>query len=56
MSDTRLSEEARLARNAYYRQYRAKNKDRIKTINARYWAKYAERRRVKRAQIERNGS
>ena len=35
-------DKAKEARNAYYRQYRAKNRDRIKAINQRYWEKKAE--------------
>lgn len=32
-------EAARLARNAYYREWRRKNKDKVKLYNAKYWAK-----------------
>lgn len=31
------------ARRAYLREWRAKNKDRVRAYNARYWAKRAER-------------
>lgn len=31
------------ARRAYYKAWRAKNKDRVRDYNARYWAKRAER-------------
>ena len=34
---------AREARNAYYRAYRKKNKERIKEINNRYWMRQAEK-------------
>lgn len=34
---------ARNARNAYARQWRAKNKDRVRENNLRYWARRAER-------------
>lgn len=36
-------EAAKQARNAYMREYRAKNKERTKKINDRYWAKRAQR-------------
>lgn len=32
-----------IERREYYRQWRAKNKDRVREYNARYWAKRAER-------------
>lgn len=32
-------EKARQARNLYYRKWRAANKEKVKEINARYWAK-----------------
>lgn len=31
------------ARRAYYKAWRAKNKDRVRDYNANYWAKRAER-------------
>jgi hypothetical protein len=34
-------EKARQARNAYHREWRAKNKEKVKEINARYWANRA---------------
>lgn len=36
-------EAARQARNSYMRMYRAKNREKIKAINDRYWAKRAQR-------------
>lgn len=36
-----MGDPAKEARNAYYRAWRAKNKDRVKEINARYWKKKA---------------
>lgn len=39
-------EAAKQARNAYMREYRAKNKERTKEINDRYWAKRAQRKIV----------
>lgn len=38
-----MQKSARDARNDYYRQWRANNKNRIREYNARYWAKRAER-------------
>lgn len=40
MSSKEISN-AREARNAYYRQYRANNREKIKEINRRYWEKKA---------------
>lgn len=34
-----MSEEAREKRNAYLREWRKKNKDKVKEINKRYWEK-----------------
>lgn len=34
-------EAARQARNAYYREWRAKNRDKVKRYNADYWARKA---------------
>lgn len=34
-------EQARLARNAYYREWRKNNKERVSETNARFWAKKA---------------
>ena len=39
-----LTAEARAEKNEYMRQWRAKNKDRVRAINQRYW----ERRVTKR--------
>ena len=35
-------EQARLARNAYQREWRAKNRDKVKEINLRYWARQGQ--------------
>ena len=40
---TGMSDAAKEARRAYLREWRAKNKDRIRDYNARYWAKRAKR-------------
>lgn len=37
-----MSEEARLKRNAYLREWRKKNKDKVKEINKRYWERKAK--------------
>ncbi len=37
-----IDELAREARNRYYRDYRAKNKNRVREINRRYWARKNE--------------
>lgn len=42
MSDAERREAARQARNAYHREWRAKNKDKVKANNDRYWEKKAE--------------
>ena len=39
-----LTEEARAAKNKYMKQWRAKNKDRVRAINQRYWEKRAAKR------------
>lgn len=36
-----MEETAKTALNAYMKAYRAKNKDKIKAINSRYWNKKA---------------
>jgi hypothetical protein len=38
-----LSAEAREARREYYRQYRAAHKDKVRIINARFWANRAKK-------------
>ena len=40
------------ARRAYLREWRAKNKDRIRDYNARYWAKRAERENKERGETQ----
>lgn len=39
---TGMSDAAKEARRAYYKAWRAKNKDRVHEYNAQYWAKRAE--------------
>lgn len=41
MADAKLTDAARDARNAYQRAWRAKNKDKVRENNQRYWAKKA---------------
>ncbi len=44
MTDEERKEKARQERNRYLREYRKKNKERIRAINARYWEKKAAER------------
>ena len=44
MSERQVQDKAREERNSYQREWRAKNKDKVRTINARYWAKRARKR------------
>ena len=53
MKEQILSNEAREARNQYLREYRAKNKERIKAINKRYWEKKALAKEVEHAEATR---
>lgn len=41
MAGRKMSEDARNARNAYYRAWRAKNPDKVRKSNERYWNKKA---------------
>lgn len=43
MKKDEKSEQIRQARNAYLREWRSKNPDKVKAINDRYWAKRAEK-------------
>lgn len=45
MSEAEIKEAIRKEKNAYMREYRAKNKERIKANNERYWAKKAMKAR-----------
>ena len=38
-----ISEEAKIARRAYYRMYRAKNRERIKETQQAYWERIAQK-------------
>ena len=44
MTDLQIRE-AKDERNRYQREWRAKNKDKVRAINARYWAKRARQRK-----------
>ena len=46
MGDIELTDVARQERNRYLREYSAKNKEKVKEINARYWAKRAAARKA----------
>lgn len=39
--ERKMSEDARNARNAYYRAWRAKNPEKVRSSNERYWRKKA---------------
>jgi hypothetical protein len=41
MPNIELSEAAKAARRAYHKEWRAKNKDKVKERNRRYWEKKA---------------
>lgn len=49
-----LTEEARAARAAYCREWRAKNKDRVADYNRRYWAKVAAQRKEESSNAKAN--
>lgn len=40
-----MTKEAKAARNEYYREYRAKNKERVRRITEDYWERSAQKRR-----------
>lgn len=48
MVELTLEERARAERREYFRQWRAKNKDKVKENNRRYW----EKRAAKKAEAE----
>ena len=45
MAESFCADEIRAVRNEYMRNWRARNKDKVRAINQRYWAKYATRKR-----------
>lgn len=44
MTEQEIMEKAREERRRYYREYRAKNKEKTAEINRRYWARRAQKR------------
>lgn len=49
-----LEKIAREERNAYFREWRAKNKDKIKAINKRYWENRAKNNAEKKQEDSNN--
>ena len=49
-----MNDTAKKARNAYARKWRAKNKDKVKAANERYWLRRAERE-MKQQESEKKG-
>ena len=45
---------AREERNAYFREWRAKNKDKVKVINNRYWENRAKKNAEKKTEDNTN--
>ena len=43
MTEQQFHDKAREERNRYQRQWRANNKEKVRAINARYWAKRARK-------------
>lgn len=43
MTDAELKELARQEQNKYHREWRAKNRDKVKATNERYWQRRAAR-------------
>lgn len=41
-----MTDEARKAKNAYQREWRRKNRDKVSAQNARYWEKKANERKA----------
>lgn len=50
------NEKIRKTRNQYYREYRAKNKEKIRAINQRYWTRKAEKDKEVEENAERTAS
>ena len=44
-----MNEELKEARNEYYRQWRAKNPDKVAAAQQRYWQKQIEKRKAEQA-------
>ena len=45
--NTQLDENAKQARREYQKNWRKANKEKVKAYNAKYWQKYAERKKQK---------
>ena len=43
MNNNEIEQAVKMARRAYFKRWRDKNKDKVKEINNRYWVKKAER-------------
>lgn len=43
MDKDNISEQAKIYKNQYMREWRKKNKDKVKRYNAEYWERYAKR-------------
>lgn len=43
MTKAQLTQKAREARNRYYREWRKRNKDKVKESNKRYWERKAKK-------------
>ena len=52
MSEKKLDELIADERRAYYREWRAKNKDKVKKHNADYWKRRAEKRAVAEQEVQ----
>lgn len=51
------NEEIKQAQRVYYREWRAKNRDKVKAINQRYWQRRAEKAKAERdSAAEKGGS
>ena len=47
---TQMSKAAREAKNEYYRRWRAKNPDKVRASNQKYWERIARERKKEEAQ------
>lgn len=45
-----MSEQARQAYNAYMREWRRKNKEKLRAINQRYWEKKSKEFRIRKGE------
>lgn len=50
MTEANLTAEAKNLKNEYARQWRAKNKDKVRESNKRYWEKQALKKALKEAE------